>query len=68
LDWWHLILSDLVQPPGLMGCDPVLQDGRTALHVAAQSGHVYVVKKLLDAGARVDIISNVRSCMAAWQQ
>ena len=37
-----------------------VQDGWTALHVAAQEGHLRVVEMLLEANADVSIKTNVR--------
>lgn len=40
----------------------VLQDGWTPLYIAAQNGHVAVVKALIKlGGAKVDIVDHVRS-------
>ena len=36
------------------------QWGKTALHVSAMSGHVYVVKELLERGANVAATNKVR--------
>ena len=39
----------------------VTQDGWTPLYIAAQNGHVAVVKALIKlGGAKVDIVDNVR--------
>lgn len=39
------------------------RDGNTALHKAAQSGHVATVKVLLDAGADRSVTNCVRLCL-----
>ena len=41
------------------GCG--VQDGRTALYMAAKNGHIWVTKKLLAAGANVNVQSKVRT-------
>jgi ankyrin repeat protein len=38
-----------------------LQDGFTALHMAASLGHMEIMKLLQDAGADLDAISTVRA-------
>ena len=39
------------------------QDGNTALHLAASSGHAVLVEKLINCGAQKDITNKVSSCM-----
>ena len=44
-----------------------VQTGHTALHVAAQKGHLSVVEMLLEANADVSIKTNVRSFTVCTQ-
>lgn len=39
------------------------QDGNTALHLAASSGHAVLVEKLINCGAQKDITNKVSSYM-----
>ena len=46
--------------PMLTGHLYSIQDGWTALHAAAQEGHLIVVETLLEANADVNVKTNVR--------
>ena len=37
-----------------------MQDGSTALHLAALMGHIDIVKMVIEQGAHIDIPDNVR--------
>ena len=39
-----------------------VQDGSTALHVAAQEGHLRVFELLLEANANISIMDKVNTC------
>ena len=41
----------------------LLQDGRSALHVASYKGHVKVVEVLIYAGADINLGKTVRLCV-----
>jgi hypothetical protein len=48
-------------PSGLL-----LQDGRTPLHMAVQSGSLEVVRELLRGGAALDAVDEVRPAQDWW--
>ena len=41
-------------------------DGKTALHLASQSGHLEIVMELLNNGANVDLIIDLQEYEYAW--
>ena len=40
----------------------ILQNGRTALHIASERGHTSTVQVLLESGAQVDLTDQVCNC------
>ena len=45
----------------VLSCDCESQEGNTALYLASQNGHVTTVQLLVEAGASLDVQTNV-SC------
>ena len=43
-----------------------VQDGSTALHAAAQEGHLRVIEMLLGANADISIMTKVNTCYVLW--
>ena len=53
---WHIPLP--------VHCFGLLQNGDSALHVAAEKGFADVCTALIDNGARIDKSGNVRICLS----
>ena len=47
-------MSIITPPPNLL-CDGCMQDGWTAIKLAARNGHDAIVKMLLEKGAALDM-------------
>ena len=69
----NMLLSFFMQTASFMFCSLLIsnygfcavssQDGWSSLMVASQNGHVEVVDKLVQQGARVDLQNNVNTLM-----
>jgi hypothetical protein len=50
-------------PADILPCLPCLQEGGSALFVAAYNGRVEAVRALLQAGADVNVSTQVQACV-----